>query len=150
MWASDDQEGKGIWARRFDPNGAPIDDVEFLVNTIQDAGQQDPAVSVFDGGEFVIVWQDDDIGSQGQEFNADGTKLDLQFDIWPSEKIEEKPRVEVREGGYMATWFGASADEVDNDVWGRNYIVPEPGSALLGLAALSTVAVLARTRKSRC
>jgi hypothetical protein len=148
VWESDDGEGKGVWARRFDPNGAPIDSVEFLVNTIQDLDQRDPAVSVFDGGEFVVVWQDDDIGSQGQEFDAAGEKLGGQFDVSVSEKIEEKPRVQVREGGFMATWFGAGA-EPDNDVFGRNYVVPEPGSGLLGLAALSTLALLARTRRSR-
>jgi len=148
VWQSDDGEGKGVWARRFDPNGASIDDVEFLVNTIQDLGQQDPAVSVFDGGEFVVVWQDDDFGSQGQEFNAAGEQLGDWFDISVSEKIEEKPRVQVRESGFMATWFGGG-EGPDNDVFGRNYVVPEPGSALLGLAALSTLAVLARSRRPR-
>jgi hypothetical protein len=147
-WVHEDEAGRGVWARRFDSNGDPLGG-NFLVNTIQDLDQRDPAVSVFDGGEFVIVWQDDDFGSQGQEFDAAGEKLGQQFDISLSDKIEEKPRVQVREGGYMPTWFGASADELDNDVFGRNYIVPEPGSALLGLAALSTLAVLARTRRSR-
>ena len=112
-----DGEGRGIFARRFDSNGVPLGD-QFLVNTIQDRDQRFPSVSVFDGGEFVIVWQDDDIGSQGQEFDAAGEKLGQQFDISLSDKIEEKPRVQVRAGGYMPTWFGAG-EELDTDVFAR-------------------------------
>jgi len=153
VWVGPDGESNGIWARLYNSIGEHQTD-QILVNTFQDADQRHPAVSVFDGGEFVVVWEDDDLGSQAREFDAAGVGLAKQFDISPSDKMQEWPRVQVQEGGYVATWFGAGA-EADNDVFGKVCVsgdecaVPEPGSALLGLAALSTLAVLARTRRSR-
>jgi hypothetical protein len=133
-WRSPDGEGTGIFARRFDGAGVALGD-QFLVNTIQDRDQRHPAVSVFDGGEFVIVWEDDDFGATGQEFDASGAKLGGQFQISLSDKMEERPRVAVREGGFLTTWFGGGV-EIDNDVFGRNYVipVPEPGQLQMLLA----------------
>jgi hypothetical protein len=48
----------------------------------------------------------------------------------------------------LIRWFGVGA-EVDDDVLGRNYVVPEPGATALGLAALSTLAGLVRLRGAR-
>jgi len=144
---SDDEEGKGIWARRFDSDGNALDTVEFWVNELQDLDQRAPAVAAFDGGEFVVVWEDDDFGVRGGEFNANGDRVG-EFPVGFSDKMEERPRIAVRDEGFLVTWYGAGA-ELDNDVFARNYVLPEPGSALLGLAALSTLAVLARTRRSR-
>jgi len=150
-WMSPFVEGVSteIFARRYNSNGDDLGE-EFLVNTIVDLDQRHPAVSVHEDGSFVIVWEDDDLGAIGQEFGADGEREGDHFSIVASERMEEKPRVQVREGGYMATWFGSlSEGEIDNDVFGRNFVVPEPGSALLGLAALSTLGVLARGRQRR-
>ena len=142
-----DFEGRGIYARRFDSNGTPLDD-QFLVNTIQDRDQRFPSVSVFDGGEFVIVWEDDDLGAIAREYGADGKPLSDQFLVSASDAFQKLPKVAVRDGGFLITWFGGGA-EADDDILARNYVVPEPGAAALGLAALSALAVLARTRRSR-
>jgi len=142
-----DFEGRGIFARRFDSNGMPLGD-QFLVNTIQDRDQRFPSVSVFDGGEFVIVWEDDDLGAVGREYDADGNPLADQFLVSASDAFQREPRVAVRDGGYLITWFGGGA-EIDDDILGRNYVVPEPGATALGLAALSTLAGVARLRRSR-
>jgi hypothetical protein len=132
-WTSPDEEGTGIWARRFDSDGVALGD-QFLVNTIQDRGQRLPSVSVFDGGEFVIVWEDDDFGVAGQEFDASGEKLGDQFQVAVSDAMEERPKVAVRDGGFLTTWFGAGA-ELDNDVFARNYVVvPEPGQLTMLMA----------------
>jgi len=108
---------------------------QFLVNTIQDLDQRLPSVSVFDGGEFVIVWEDDDLGVAGQEYDASGKKLtETQFQVSTSDKMDERPRVAVRDGGFLTTWFGAGP-ELDNDVWARNYVVmPEPGQLTMLMA----------------
>jgi hypothetical protein len=148
VFMSDDEEGKGIWARRFDSNGTPLDPVEFLVNNIQDLDQRAPAVAAFDGGGFVVVWEDDDFGVAAREFDASGNPVGGQFQIGFSDKMEERPRIAVRDGGFLVTWYGAGA-ELDNDVFARNYVVPEPGATALGLAALSTLAALARRRRPR-
>jgi hypothetical protein len=142
-----DFEGRGIFARRFDSNGIPLGD-QFLVNNIQDRDQRFPSVSVFDGGEFVIAWEDDDLGAIAREYGADGNPLANQFLVSASDAFQREPRVAVRDGGFVITWFGGGA-EIDDDILGRNYVVPEPGATALGLAALSTLAGLARSRRSR-
>lgn len=148
-WESPDDEGKGIWARRFDSSGAPLGEGQFLVNTLdQDRDQKFPSVSAYDDGEFVIAWKDDDFGAFAREYNADGTPLGNEFQVGISDPMEEEPKVAVRDGGgFLITWFGAGV-ELDNDVFGKNYVVPEPGATALGLAALSTLAGLARRRSA--
>lgn len=146
-WESDDEEGKGIYARRFDSNGDALGD-QFLVNTIQDLDQKFPAVSVFDGGEFLITWQDDDLGVFFQEFDANGIEVGGQIQVNIGERIEQRPRIALRDDGFLVTWFGAGS-EADDDIFGRSYSVPEPGATALGLAALSTLAAITRMRKSR-
>jgi hypothetical protein len=142
-----DGEGRGIFARRFDSAGIALGD-QFLVNTIQDRDQRFASVSVFDGGEFVIVWEDDDLGAMGQEFDAAGIKVGDQFLVSPSDAFQREPRVAVQEGGFLITWFGGGA-EIDDDILGRHYVVPEPDGATMLGAGLLTLVVLARTRRSR-
>jgi hypothetical protein len=142
-----DGEGRGIFARRFDSNGVPLGD-QFLVNTIQDRDQRFPSVSVFEGGEFVIAWEDDDLGTYAREFDADGIPLGDGFLVSASDAFQRAPRVAVGDGGFLITWFGGGA-EIDDDILGRSFTVPEPGSTALGLAALSTLALFARRRAAR-
>jgi hypothetical protein len=142
-----DGEGRGIFARRFDSVGIPLGD-QFLVNTVQDRDQRFASVSVFDGGEFVIVWEDDDLGAVGQEFDAAGIKIGDQFLVSPSDAFQREPRVAVQEGGFLITWFGGGA-EIDDDILGRHYVVPEPDGATMLGAGFLTLVVLARTRRSR-
>jgi hypothetical protein len=148
VFMSDDEEGKGIWARRFDSDGNPLGAGQFLVNNIQDLDQRAPAVAAFDGGEFVVVWEDDDFGVAGREFDTNGEPVGGQFQVGFSDKMEERPRIALRDGGFLITWYGAG-EELDNDVFARNYVLPEPGETALGLAALSTLAALARLRRPR-
>ena len=56
-----------------------------------------------------------------------------QFLVSPSDSFQRQPRVAVWDGGYLITWFGGGA-EIDDDILGRNYVVPEPGTTALGLA----------------
>jgi hypothetical protein len=118
------------------------------VNNIQDLDQKFPAVSVFDGGEFLITWQDDDLGVFFQEFDANGIEVGGQIQVNIGERKEQRPRIALRDGGFLVTWFGAGS-EADDDIFGRSYSVPEPGATALGLAALSVLAAITRMRKSR-
>jgi hypothetical protein len=54
----------------------------------------------------------------------------------------------VQEGGFLITWFGGGA-EIDDDILGRHYVVPEPDGATMLGAGLLTLVVLARTRRLR-
>ena len=142
-WTSPDEMGIGIWARRFGSDGVALGD-QFPVNTVQDLDQRLPSVSVFEGGEFVIVWEDDDFGVAGQEFKASGEKLGGQFPVALSDAMEERPRVAVGDGGFLTTWFGAGAEL--NDVFARNYVVPEPGQLTMLMAGAAFLFVARKRR----
>jgi uncharacterized protein (TIGR03382 family) len=124
---------------------------EFLVNGIQENNQEFAAVGAWSGG-YVVAWESfPDFEGRGifaRRFDSNGIPLGDQFLVSASDAFQREPRVAVRDGGFLITWLGGGT-EVDDDILGRNYVVPEPGAATLGLAALSTLAVLGRRRRSR-
>ena len=63
-WESGDGDESGIFARRFDSMGAPLDVSEFLINTWTTNFQRVPAINVHQNGSFVIAWEsfDQDMG----------------------------------------------------------------------------------------
>ena len=145
-----DGEGRGIFARRFDSVGIPLGD-QFLVNT--DPGQ---------GSEVRVGLRlrrrrvRDRLGGRRPRRRRSGVRCrrispsrsESQFLVSPSDAFQREPRVAVQEGGFLITWFGGGA-EIDDDILGRNYVVPEPGATALGLAALSTLAGLVWLRAPR-
>ncbi len=46
-----------IYARRFDENDEPLDEVPFRVNLIAGGSQQYPSVAIDADGDFVVAWQ---------------------------------------------------------------------------------------------
>ncbi|CAN5420359.1 hypothetical protein BH10PSE15_BH10PSE15_03280 [soil metagenome] len=87
-WVSDNQDGSGsgIYLRRYDANGTPLDATERLVNVITDNYQYDPQIAVASDGSFVVVFRSDNTDSYGagvfgQRFAADGTALGTEFQI---------------------------------------------------------------------
>jgi hypothetical protein len=59
VWESDLQDGdeEGIYARRYDASGTPLDLVEIQVSTVSTDRQLDPNVAMADDGRFVVVWE---------------------------------------------------------------------------------------------
>ena len=58
----EDGSGFGVFARRFDANGAGIDALPFQVNSTTNREQSAPAIAVDSAGNALIVWQ-----SKGQD-----------------------------------------------------------------------------------
>jgi hypothetical protein len=56
-WQSEDQDGSGdgVFARRFSSTGVP-ETAEFQVSSYTPGNQYFPAVSIDDGGDFVVAW----------------------------------------------------------------------------------------------
>jgi hypothetical protein len=67
-WASQYQDGDnmGVFARRFDPTSAPLED-EFQVNVYTTNMQISEDVGMDDSGDFVVIWE-----SYGQDGDAYG------------------------------------------------------------------------------
>jgi cysteine-rich repeat protein len=58
-WSSFGQDGhfSGVFARRFDANGAPRSGSEFRVNTYTTDSQREATVATDRDGDFVVAWQ---------------------------------------------------------------------------------------------
>jgi len=56
-----DANARGIHARRFQPNGTPLDAVEFQINTTVTGNQRHPVVSGAGNGDFIVAWQDEEM-----------------------------------------------------------------------------------------
>lgn len=93
VWASNNQDGsgKGIYAQRFDANGAKVG-TEFRVN-VTTAGVQDmPQVAADAAGNFMVAWQHASNSIYARRYAPDGTPLTSEFrvdlpaapGVWPA------------------------------------------------------------------
>lgn len=87
VWHSWGQDGSkaGIFARRYDSNGAALDPAEIQVNAYTTGSQEYPAVAVGPLGDFVVAWQGQGPGTGtlfGRRFGSSGVPLDpAEFQI---------------------------------------------------------------------
>lgn len=83
VWKSDLQDGSqyGVFGRRFDSTGAPLDAQDFQVNTYTTNSQNEPWVTLDSSGAFVVTWEG--LGDvDGRRFGPDGVPLEAgQFPI---------------------------------------------------------------------
>lgn len=87
VWQSNDQDGSsyGVFAQRFDANGARIGS-EFQVNTYTQFDQSQPDVAVNGDGRFVVTWASTSQDGAGrgifaQEFAANGASEGSEFQV---------------------------------------------------------------------
>ncbi len=59
VWQGPDTELTGIFARRFNADGTPLDAAEFQVNSFMDLAQFSPTVSMNANHQFVVAWVSD-------------------------------------------------------------------------------------------
>lgn len=77
VWMSANQDGSsyGVFGRRFDATGFPLDP-EFQVNTYTTGSQDYPDVAVAPDGRFVVVWRNSHAhGIYGQRYSSAGEPL---------------------------------------------------------------------------
>lgn len=129
VWQSDgaDDDGYGILARRFDPNGNPLSP-EILINDNQKGDQLHPAVAMDRTGGFVVAWssegQDGDrTGIYARRFDSNGTPLGGGFRVnFTTAGWQEWPGIAMdSEGGFVIVWHGYSNDQTGYDVFARTY-----------------------------
>lgn len=73
VWQSDQDPGggSGVFARRFDSAGTPLDAVELQVSTTTAGAQMRPAVAMAPDGRFLVTWQSgSQAGGQGWDVAA--------------------------------------------------------------------------------
>ncbi len=111
----------GIKAQLFDASGNRTGG-EFLVNTRTAFAQNGPAVASLPSGEFVIVWNDNDLRSgsiisdiKAQRFDAFGRKLGGELAVTSQGMSSHSdPAIAVLpSGGFIISWEGKSASGSD-------------------------------------
>jgi hypothetical protein len=114
-----DGDSLGVFARRFDALGAPLDQSEFLVNAGFVIGSQlAPAVASAGAGGFVIAWSstEDDTQTQhvyARRYAAEGNPRGAPFEV-TSEAAPGGPAVEpavavAADGSFVIAWQGGDS-----------------------------------------
>jgi subtilisin-like proprotein convertase family protein len=132
-----DGDGEGIFARRFDAGGQPLDAQEFRVNTTTAGDQVDPAIDADASGNFVIVWSTHDaVGNNAifaQRYDAAGQAVGLEFRIDDDSMVfADFPDVAIDAAGrFIVSWWG------DVNIVARQF--DADGKPLTGIVDVSDV-----------
>ncbi|MES1212961.1 MAG: Ig domain-containing protein, partial [Singulisphaera sp.] len=125
--ASEDGSGDGVYAQRYNLNGAAIG-APFRVNTTTSGNQTAPAVAMDSLGDFVIVWQSagqdgSGDGIYGRRYGYDATPLAGEFRVNSTTTgNQQAPAIAMNDTGAFAVAFqSASRDASGNAVVARVY-----------------------------
>ncbi|MDP3859664.1 MAG: Calx-beta domain-containing protein [Stagnimonas sp.] len=126
-WESQDANGRGIYAQRYATDGS-VQGGEFQVNTVVQASQKFPSVSMAAGGAFVIAWQsnnqDGDLnGIYAQRYSAAGATVGGETRLNQATAGEQtNPAVALRaDGSFVAAWVGPDAAGTDTNIFIRRF-----------------------------
>lgn len=140
----------GIFGQRYDASGTAAGG-EFRINTTSNPFEEAyPAVSVNDGGAFVVAWQDtfwDNV--YAQRFDANGTAQGAEIVVGSGEGSPFTPGVDVgidAGGGFVVAWasFGSGADS--EGIYVRRY--DATGTALGAMQLVNQTVAWAQTDPS--
>jgi hypothetical protein len=124
-WQSNNQNGSGIYARRFNNTGE-AQGQEFLVNTSTSSSNR-PSVAMDDDGDYVISWNSYELvkgaevyarrynntgEAQGQEFRINTSTTNYQ--TYPSVAIDNN-------GDFVVTWQSNQNNVASDDIFARRY-----------------------------
>lgn len=116
-WAQDGS-GNGVYARRFDANGAPIGG-EGLVPTITIDGQEHSSIMALSNGGYLITW--DGIAANewdifGQFYDQNGAAVGTNFTINSHTANRQKYSdiTELNDGGIVVVWQSTLGSSLQN------------------------------------
>lgn len=121
-WVGQDQSGQGIFAKRYNSAGNPIDG-EFLVNSDAQGDQKNPSLVSLEDGGFVVVWAD--VGSRhdiyGQRYSASGEAIGSRFLVNTHFENEQGyPKIaSLSSGGFVVTWASWAQDSSQWGIYGQ-------------------------------
>jgi len=131
VWATDGQDGDGagVFARRYDANGAPRGG-EFQVNTFITGDQSFPEVAADPAGNFVVVWESngqdgDSIGVFGRRYDAAGMPTTPEFPVnTHTPSIQAEPKVAFDSaGGFVVVWESYYQDGDQSGIYAQRFDV---------------------------
>ena len=112
VWQGPGLSDEDTFAQRFDPNGQPLG-TEFRVNSYTDSQQLYPRVSMNAGGQFVVVWESQNISEDpnktsicGQLYDASGSTIGPEFTVNSEPAICRYPDVAMdSDGNFAVVWM---------------------------------------------
>ena len=110
-WQGPGLDREDIFAQQFDPNGLHVGD-ELLVNSYTESRQRFPRIATNDTGVFAVVWESDDILTDGVTTICSQLFDELGFAIGPEFIVNEDmsncadPDIAMDEsGGFIVVWM---------------------------------------------
>ncbi|MEZ0370506.1 MAG: hypothetical protein ACAI44_15560 [Candidatus Sericytochromatia bacterium] len=130
-WVSDLQDGDnyGIFAQRYDAAGTPQGG-EFQVNTTVAGKQRAPSVAIDAAGNFVIVWQSENLAGDGnsygivaRRYNAAGVAQSGELQVNTTILAEQvRPAVAMDAAGdFAVVWTSYDQDGDGYGIYARRY-----------------------------
>ena len=150
VWQGPGLSDEDIFAQRFDPNGKPLG-AEFQVNSYADSQQLCPAVAMNVGGQFVVVWESQNIPEDpnktsicGQLYDSSGSTIGPEFTVNNEPAICRYPNVAIGDNGsFVVVWMKESGK---NSIMARLYNAD--GSAATEPFAVNTISFNSITQPS--
>lgn len=99
-----------IYGQRYDANGGKVGAEMVISNTDGTVSRVNPAVSILDGGGFVVTWQvyNPSLGTSdiyARAYNPSGVALGGQFQVSFGNQDDAQPQVAaISGGGFVITW----------------------------------------------
>jgi hypothetical protein len=125
-FGSQDGNFGGVFGRRYDAAGTPVDGVEFQVNVYAPLNQLFPSVAVGDG-RIVVVWASN--GQDGSDWGIFGRRFDALSGVGGAEfpvntyatGRQWRPTVALDGGGNFVVVWDSVQDGAGYGVFGRRY-----------------------------
>lgn len=141
-FAQDEGNSSGIFAQRFDADGAPIG-AEFQVNTHTIYNQSSPSIGMSAAGGFVIAWESDrhqDGSGDGvfaQHYDLAGVPVGAEFQVNTyTNQDQSSPSIAMDDGGgFVITWQSYNQDSFYEGIFAQRYVVT--GSPVVNIQGIS-------------
>jgi hypothetical protein len=137
VFRSPDGGNDGIFARRYDNTGAPIDAEPIAVNTVTANNQINAAVAMDVDGDFVVTWQSYNQAGAATSFdvyarrhtagNWEGAEQLVNLE---TADLQEVPSIAMNPGGaYVIAWSSNLQDGSQRGIYARRF--SNTGTALV-------------------
>jgi hypothetical protein len=112
-WSSHDQDGWGVFGKRFDSNGAEVGG-EFQISSSSSSEQIYSRVASDASGNFTVIWQNQDSNGWsilGQQFDSTGSRLGSEFQVGATAASETNASIAMNASGkFVVSWSGNDGD----------------------------------------
>jgi hypothetical protein len=127
-----DGDGLGVFARRFDAAGVPVDPADLAVNLATAGTQRDPTVAIDPSGNFAVGWTGAGLDGSGdgvflRRFARDGTPSDAVEVFVNSHTTANQSALALAaevDGDVVALWQSFGQDGTQHGVYGQRYTRP--------------------------